>query len=573
MKIGLKTQLKMGHQLVMTPQLQKAIKLLQLSRFELEQMIQQSLVENPVLEIKNERKNEETEAFANSDVLPKETQENFSSSNYEEEQGMSMNGGGKIQEGYSDDGEETKSFESYTEIPENLVQHIEWQISVGPFSTEERSLAFYLLGFLNDQGYLTLSVEEALEEKDVYAALEKIFERTQPLASLPAFDPISFHKKYHDPKPKDAKTAAQVAEEDEAESEQSLLAETPAADKPKGTAPSKAEFFHPLNLDKTSLENAARLLESLLARLRLLDPVGVFSRDLQECLLEQAKTEFVPEDLSFRILKNHFPLFLKQDFLKLARLEKVTLEDVLAAKDQISSLEPNPGRNFNTEPVQVVIPDVYVFKMGSGYKVRLNKDNLPELKINLYYQSLSDKMQKDYGKQKNKSDDMNVLTSQYLVEKIRAGEWLIKSIEQRQKTIIKVAESIVKRQQDFLEKGIEALKPMVLKDVAEDIGVHESTVSRITTQKYMHTPQGIFELKYFFTSGIQQEDGAFISSKKIKDLIQKMVAEENPKKPLTDSQIASVLDKNMEIKVARRTVAKYREALNIEPSNRRKRRF
>ncbi|MBT6728719.1 MAG: RNA polymerase sigma-54 factor, partial [Deltaproteobacteria bacterium] len=226
-------------------------------------------------------------------------------------------------------------------------------------------------------------------------------------------------------------------------------------------------------------------------------------------------------------------------------------------------LEPKPGRSFTPPPSHhYIIPDVFIYQVNNEYKVALNAHGMPRLRISNYYRELVDNMAEDGN-----------LTKEYIQEKIKAGQWLMKSIEQRQKTIYKVTKSILRFQRSFFEKGIHYLKPLVLKDVAEDIDVHESTVSRITTNKYVHTPQGIFELKYFFTSGIDQEQGEAVSSKRIKDMIQQMVQNEDVRSPYTDLQIADILQKRSSIKVARRTVAKYREALNILPSNKRKQLF
>jgi RNA polymerase sigma-54 factor len=256
-------------------------------------------------------------------------------------------------------------------------------------------------------------------------------------------------------------------------------------------------------------------------------------------------------------------LLESKDLKKIARRQKQELDQVIDAYRLIMSLEPKPGRAFIANPSQhYIIPDVYIYQNQGKYKVALNANGIPRLRISSYYRDLCDSMEDDGS-----------LTKEYIHEKIKAGQWLLKSIEQRQKTIFRVTKSILKFQMEFFEKGIHFLRPLVLKDVAEDIDVHESTVSRITTNKFVHTPQGIFELKYFFTSGIDQGEGEAVSSKRIKDMIQQMVQNEDPKTPYTDLQIADILHRRSGIKVARRTVAKYREALNILPSNKRKQLF
>jgi RNA polymerase sigma-54 factor len=293
---------------------------------------------------------------------------------------------------------------------------------------------------------------------------------------------------------------------------------------------------------------------------------------LQECLEIQLKSMGLENHLSYRIVHQDLKLLENKDLKRVARRQKVEVEEVVEAYKLIMELEPKPGRPFVRDRAQHIIPDVFIYKVyGEApdaedrvgqYRVVLNDSGLPRLRISDYYRNLAERA----GGGSN-------LTHEYIQEKIKAGNWLMKSIEQRQKTILRVTRSILKHQYDFFEKGIHFLKPLVLKDVAEDIQVHESTVSRITTNKYVHSPQGLFELKFFFTSGIDQGDGDVISSKKIKDMIEKMIGAEDDREPLTDIQIAERLSKDSNIKVARRTVAKYREALNLLPSNKRKQLF
>ena len=269
------------------------------------------------------------------------------------------------------------------------------------------------------------------------------------------------------------------------------------------------------------------------------------------------------ESLCTRIVKQDMPLLESKDLKKIARRQKQDIEQVIESYRLIMSLEPKPGREFISNPSHhYIIPDVYIYQKDEEYKVALNSAGMPRLRISSYYKDLS-----------NTLEDDGSLTKDYILEKVKAGQWLLKSIEQRQKTIYRVTKSILRFQKKFFQHGIHFLRPLVLKDVAEDIDVHESTVSRITTNKYVHTPQGIFELKYFFTSGIDQGRGEAVSSKLIKDMILQMVQKENLKSPYTDLQIADILVRQSGIKVARRTVAKYREALNILPSNKRKQLF
>lgn len=560
--MNLRLQPKMTHQLVMTPQLQQAIKLLQLSRDELEKLIEQSSIENPTLDVDNnnntaeenpssnkeeanysddnlEKKEPEPTAKPDEEEPWKTPEENPSDENDQEKldaewQDYTMQGAGKISEKSSGSNDEHfNPTEAFLAEKRTLKSHLEWQIDVANFLEVEKDIAYILVGYLNEEGYLTSSVVEIVDEHHDLINLLTSLPKDSLLQDKDIANSDIFFAKYLHKKDSSA---------------------TPIV-------PDK---------DKTHLFVA---LETIIRKLQQLEPVGVFARSLKECLLLQIDAQTEPAPLVRDIIANHFELLAKQDSAKIAKKLKVSLEDILDAKEKICFLEPKPGRGYNSDSTVYVIPDVFVFKRDKKYIVKMNNENIPKLSINPYYRRLSDKMHQSYKTQKNKSDNMNVLTSQYLVEKIRAAEWLIKSIQQRQRTILRVSKSIVKRQQAFFEKGIEFLKPMVLKDIALDINVHESTVSRITVNKYMHTPRGIYELKFFFTSGIMQESGDFISSEKIKDLINRMIKQESANRPLTDSAIAIILENKMEIKVARRTVAKYREAMKIEPSNRRKRRF
>jgi RNA polymerase sigma-54 factor len=311
----------------------------------------------------------------------------------------------------------------------------------------------------------------------------------------------------------------------------------------------------------------------VLRHIQLFDPLGVGARFLQECLEIQLRAMGMQQELPYEIVHHDLKLLENKDLKKIARRRKAELDDVVNAYKLIMYLEPKPGRPFVRDRAQTIIPDVYIHKVYGDpdeegedrygiYKVTLNDSGITRLRISDYYRDMADN-----------GAGHSSLTQEYIQEKIKAGNWLMKSIEQRQKTILRVTRSILKHQYEFFERGINYLRPLVLKDVAEDIDVHESTVSRITTNKYAHTPQGIFELKYFFTSGIDQGQGEVISSKKIKDMILRIISAEDAREPLTDIQIAERLSKESKIKVARRTVAKYREALNLLPSNKRKKMF
>ncbi len=302
-------------------------------------------------------------------------------------------------------------------------------------------------------------------------------------------------------------------------------------------------------------------VETVLEEVQDFDPLGVASRDLKECLLKQAR-EGGLDDSVIRVIESGLKHLETKNYKRLAKDLDLPFEEVVEAARAVASLEPRPGRNFATARVDYVVPDVYVVKEGSDYVVRLNEDGIPKLRVSPYYQSLlQDKT--DQGKE----------AKGYIQERMQAALWLIKSIHQRQQTLYKVARSIVKFQWDFLEKGVTQLRPLILKDVAEDIEMHESTVSRVTTNKYMHTPQGTFELKFFFSSAIQRHNGEDLASRSVKARIQEIVGKEDSAKPLSDLQIAQHLSKEFGLKIARRTVSKYRESLGILSSSGRRKYF
>jgi len=259
-----------------------------------------------------------------------------------------------------------------------------------------------------------------------------------------------------------------------------------------------------------------------------------------------------------RIVKEHLEDLENRKLDLIAKRLEVSVDEILAAVTVIQSLEPKPGRNFSVEDPVYIIPDIYVFKVGDDYEILLNEDGLPRLRINGYY--------KDVLRRK---DGVSQSAKTYIQDKLRSATWLIKSIQQRQRTIYRVTESIMKFQREFLDHGISRLRPLVLRDVAEDIGMHESTVSRVTTNKYVHTPQGLFELKFFFNSSIESYKGEAVASEAVKELIRKIIKSEDKTKPYSDDEIARILRQHY-LKVARRTVAKYREALGILPSRKRK---
>ena len=560
----MKMQMKMSQQLIMTPQLQQAIKLLQLSRAELEELIEQTLIENPVLEEgidmdtfpnKTEDSQETTETAESPEVVAdtddfetarenepeKKDQDEIDWQQYIE-QVEQFGGYQERRYNVASEDEERPSIEATAAQTESLADHLVWQLDMLDLSKLEYLAGAHLIGNIDDEGFLVTSIRELLEsQRDLYDQIVAKH-KSGDLPDLPEIDPDMLDLKFQSGKPTQKKKNKKEEPSDFVE-EVNVLEEEPK---------------------KTELLSAAcSFVENVLVKIQQFNPNGVGARSLQECLLIQLDILGESGNLCSRIVKNDMPLLESKDLKKIARRQKQDIEQVIEAYRLIMSLEPKPGREFIANPSHhYIIPDVYIYQKDHEYKVALNSAGMPRLRISNYYKDLS-----------NTLEDDGSLTKDYILEKVKAGQWLLKSIEQRQKTIYRVTKSILRFQKEFFEKGIHYLRPLVLKDVAEDIDVHESTVSRITTNKYVHTPQGIFELKYFFTSGIDQGRGEAVSSKRIKDMIMQMVQKENLKSPYTDLQIADVLERKSGIKVARRTVAKYREALNILPSNKRKQLF
>jgi RNA polymerase sigma-54 factor len=564
MAMQMKMQMKMSQQLIMTPQLQQAIKLLQLSRTELEELIEQTLIENPVLEegidmdtFPNKTDDSpETPDTAESPEVVAGT-EDFETARENEHENKDQDEvdwqqyieqveqfGGYQERRYNSgsDDEESPSIEATTAQTESLADHLVWQLDMQELSPLEYKIGAFLIGNIDNDGFLVTSVRELLEsQRDLYHEINKGYKNGE-LPELPEIEADLLELKFQTGKTTQKKKNKKEDVPDFEEYEQI------PEEEPKRPLVSAA---------------ACSFVEYVLGKIQQFNPNGVGARSLQECLLIQLDILGESENLCTRIVKHDMPLLESKDLKKIARRQKQDLEQVIESYRLIMSLEPKPGREFIQNPSHhYIIPDVYIYQKDDEYKVALNSAGMPRLRISNYYKDLS-----------NTLVDDGSLTKDYILEKVKAGQWLLKSIEQRQKTIYRVTKSILRFQRKFFEHGIHFLRPLVLKDVAEDIDVHESTVSRITTNKYVHTPQGIFELKYFFTSGIDQGRGEAVSSKRIKDMIQQMVQKENLKSPYTDLQIADILERQSGIKVARRTVAKYREALNILPSNKRKQLF
>lgn len=479
----LSLNLKQSQSLMMTPQLQQAIKLLTLTHMEMTNVISKEMVENPLLEerggestIKEVDRNANMTAeaksgdFSGPELIGK-SKENFDWDKYADSHNSTSSTPYMKEFKSKDDG---PNYENMVSKGANLQEHLEWQLRMENLLENEWKLAKGIIHSLNAEGFLEDEIDDLILES---------------------------------------------------------------------------------GLDK---EDAYEILSMI----QNLDPVGCATKDLQECLLVQSRALDTPSPLVELIIKNHFDLFLKKDHSTIAKELGVESSLIKEAEMVIQGFHPKPGRLVSPEHIEYVVPDIYIKDIGGDLVVHLNNEGVPKLKVSTLYKELV----VSKGEASSEQADAN----EYIQDKLRSAEWLIKSIENRQKTIEKVANAIIRYQPEFFKKGVAYLKPMILKDIANEIGVHESTVSRVTTNKYVHTPLGIFELKFFFNAGIGGKNGGIdIASESLKMKIKELIANEDSKKPLSDQKIADILSKS-DIKVARRTVAKYREVMDILPSSKRK---
>ncbi|MBL4635783.1 MAG: RNA polymerase factor sigma-54 [Kofleriaceae bacterium] len=490
MGMEMRLNLKLSQQLVMTPQLQQAIKLLQLSRIELVELVREEMLENPVLEddIELGSTNPEKEMVDSQSTAAdppvteaavsepsdggdaQETQEGPAAGeidweNYLENYQNSAPASGGVRT--SDD--DLPSLEQTLTKTESLEDHLRWQLRMSDLTDAQKEIGELIIGNIDRNGYV----------------------KDSPIEDMAA----------------------------EAE----------------------------CTIDE---------VEAVLMKIQGFDPVGVGARNLAECMYIQAVHYGQDDDLLVKMIRSHIGNLEKKNYQAIARDLKESLEEIYEAAKVIIEFDPRPGRQYSSDEPVYITPDVYIHKVGDKYFVVPNDDGLPKLKISNFYRSAMG----------------GTDAKQYLQDKLRSAQWLIRSIHQRQRTIIKVTESILKFQREFFEKGVTHLKPLILRDVAEDIGMHESTISRVTTNKYLHTPQGIFELKFFFNSGITRTNGDDLASQAVKSKIKKIISDENPKKPFSDQKIVDQL-KEGNIHIARRTVAKYREQLGILSSSKRKQVF
>lgn len=448
---------------VLTQQLQQAIKLLQLSKLELAEAIEQEIKENPILEV--------TEESSEGPESPVQESLQESSDEKDDTQDIAdwLDRFSPSEEYTPRDTRELPDYENMIRKTYNLRDHLRWQIGLSEFDKHERLVAEWIVENIDDNGYMVCSLEEISNDSGF----------------------------------------------------------------------------------------SIQALEGVLKKIQKLDPSGVGARDLKECILLQHEASEEKDEIFEHIVTSYFNYFQNNNLKAIAKTTGYTLEQVKEVLEKFKHFDPKPGRNFGDEYTSYIVPDVYVIKTEEGFEIFLNDDDVPELRLNRYYVDL-------YADKKVNGD-----TRKYIKNKVRQAEWFIKSIQQRQRTLYLVAKSIVQFQGDFFEKGLRFLKPLILKDVAQDIGVHESTVSRITTNKYMNTPQGIYELKFFFPTSISKTEGEALSTNVVMDLILELVKKEDKHNPLTDDELASLLKEKNDIKIARRTIAKYRDILHIRSSRER----
>jgi len=485
MALDLRQSLKLTQSLLMTPQLQQAIKLLQLGRLELEQFVSQQLSENPVLEegisesieemtqvakerekttedIMRDQASQASDIVDNVNTDQKKDEVDWEALSRLKEAGQQTSNSSRVNQG-----EETPNYENIVTKTATLSEYLYEQIGELDFSDSEKRIAAFLIGNIDEKGYLAIEISELCESES-------------------------------------------LEEED---------------------------------------------VEDILDTIQRLDPPGIAARDLKECLFNQLRGFGLKNGIVEKIIEKHMTELETRNFDVIAKSLNIPVDIVITNVAILAELDPIPGRQFGALASQYVIPDVYVFKLGEEWLVSLNEEGLPKLRLNDFYQEMSEKI---------KGNDKD-----YVQERLKSAQWLIKSIQQRQRTIFKATECILKRQMAFFEEGVHCLKPMILKDIAEDIEMHESTISRVTNNKFMHTPRGIFELKYFFNSAVSGSNGNDLASESVKVKIKDIIAGEDCKKPFSDQKIVEFL-KQGGVELARRTVAKYREQLGILPSSKRK---
>lgn len=491
-------QLRIGQQLTMTPQLQQAIRLLQLSSLELQTEIQEVLESNPMLEIEDENQSTDNTEHSNNDASPSRDNETQEAQESHEAENIDINDNQEIPDDLpvdsawddiydlttastssgtlTDDDKAREFLENQSGDNDSLIEHLLWQLQMVNLSASDHAIAMAIIDAVDDDGYLIETLE------DILGGVIQDFEEVE--------------------------------------------------------------------MDE---------VEAVLHLIQHFDPLGVAARNLQECLLLQLDqfTETPALRHARYIITEHLDLLGNHDYAKLKRYARISETELSDAISFIQSLNPRPGASIATSSTQYVVPDVFVRKEKNRWVVELNPETAPKLRVNPLYASYIDRS--------NRTED-----NTYMKNNLQEAKWFLKSLQSRNETLMRVATSIVEHQRTFLEYGAEGMKPLVLRDIAEELELHESTISRVTTQKYMHTPNGLYEFKYFFSSHVSTADGGECSATAIRAMIKKLIDNEDSRKPMSDNKIASHLVEQG-INVARRTVAKYREAMMIPPSNERKR--
>jgi RNA polymerase sigma-54 factor len=463
--------LQLGQTLTMTPQLQQAIRLLQLSTLELQVEVQQALESNPMLELVEEdsdREPLEGESTGVQETEPATPEAAPADEGWEEiYQEGSVGHGGEF--------DDRDPFENQPDAEGGLQEHLLWQLHLGPLGEFDRRIGAALIDSIGSDGYLESDLESLQE-------------------TLGGRDAVGIDE-----------------------------------------------------------------IEAVLHWIQQCDPAGVGARDLRECLqiqLRQLGFDTLGRDLALRVVDTGLDRLARHDFRSLQRDLGVDEPALAEALELIRSLNPRPGSQISDRPAEYVIPDVYVRREGKGWRVDLNPEIAPRIRINSLYA----------GMVRRVSDARD---SAFMRNQLQEARWFLKSLHSRNETLLRVARAIVERQSGFLEHGDVAMLPLILRDIADTLGMHESTISRVTTQKYMHTPRGVFEFKYFFSSHVGTSDGGECSATAIRAMIRQLISEETPNRPMSDSRLAQVL-MDRGINVARRTVAKYREAMNLPPSSERR---
>lgn len=572
-----KLNLRVSQKQILTPGLVQMVSVLALNKLELRDMINAEMVENPVLEeleasvpLLDEvsRREEERDRQAAEEIAPEpaktEEKDPFDEIDFGQYFQEYLDPGYRSRQEWED--VEKPSFENFLSRPATLTDHLMWQLSAMHLTEGVAEAAELVIGNLNEEGYLTASDDELLglaesapEELDPAPAAKAsngvaeemgvVPSTSSPelngIADLSSATAVSFH------------ADASIANSNGAAVEEEVAAEPPRA---------KVLRMPPIrpNFSRADLQEAVELV-------RQMDPVGVGCRTLQECLLEQVKYhQRVEEDLHgdespdrqlladcTAILAAHLKELQKKEFKEISKAIGRPIEAVTAAVEYIKRLDPKPGLRYNVVAPRLIEPEVVFLKQGDEYLVLMNDDDLPQLRLNPAYRKLLSR--------ENAEKDVR----SYVKERYKSAIQLIKNIEQRKQTILKVCHAIVERQREFLDFGIDQLKPMMIKDVAEEIGVHPSTVSRAVASKYAHTPQGVFELRYFFSESVNGPEGGATSLLILKRRVKKLIEEEDSAHPLTDEQITKILQ-SQGIQVTRRTVAKYREDMKIPSTHQRR---